>query len=79
MLAAPSFDVVQDWRCQQEAGLLGLAPHDLPPERRTAIARFIAHYQRLTEHMLAGGVAIDARLPLDEARRPAGPLRVILR
>lgn len=79
MLAAPSFDIVLNWRCQQEAGLLGLAPQDLSSERRTAIARFIAHYQRLTEHMLAGGVKIDARQPLDEARRPAGPLQIILR
>ena len=66
-LAAPSFDVVLGWRCEQEAGLLGLAPADLPLERREKLTRFIAHYERLTRHMIAGGVNADvvARLGLD--------------
>ncbi len=58
-LAAPTFDIVLDWRCEQEAGLLGVSPADLPPERRAKLARFIAHYERLTRHMLAGGVDVD--------------------
>lgn len=48
MLEAPAFDVVQTWRAQQEEPLqqqgLGM---DAP-----ALARFIAHYERLTRHML---------------------------
>jgi D-glycerate 3-kinase len=67
-LAAPSFTVVLDWRCEQEAGLMGLAPRDLPPERREKLARFIAHYQRLTEHMLAGGVRADVTVRLSTDR-----------
>ncbi len=70
-LAAPSFEVVLDWRCEQEAGLMGLAPAELPPERRAKLARFIAHYERLTRHMIAGGVRADAvaRLAPDRSAR----------
>lgn len=68
-LAAPSFAVVLDWRCEQEAGLLGVAPADLPPERRAKLERFIAHYQSLTEHMLSGGVRADTTARLDRDRR----------
>ena len=56
-LRAPDFGVVLDWRCEQEADLLGIRPADLPHARRRALSHFIAHYQRLTQHMLAGGVA----------------------
>ena len=68
-LAAPSWDVVPDWRCEQEADLLGIAPEALPPERREALARFVAVFRRLTEHMLAGGLRADALARLDERRR----------
>jgi D-glycerate 3-kinase len=71
-LAAPDFDVVLDWRCEQEAGLLGVAPADLPPERRAKLARFIAHYERLTRHMLAGGVDVDGVARLDRDRSLLG-------
>lgn len=68
-LAAPDFDTVLDWRCEQEAGMLGLPPGDLPPERREAIGRFIQHFERITRHMLAGGVAAKATVRLDVNRR----------
>lgn len=55
-LAAPSFDSVLDWRCEQEAGLLGLPPAELPTARRAELARFVQHFERITRHMLAGGV-----------------------
>jgi D-glycerate 3-kinase len=48
MLEAPGFEVVQRWRTQQEQAI--------PAERRmddAALARFIAHYERLTRHILA--------------------------
>jgi len=68
-LAAPSFDAVLDWRCEQEAGLLGLDPADLPAGRRVELARFIQHFERITRHMLAGGVAATATVRLDAQRR----------
>jgi D-glycerate 3-kinase len=67
-LKAPSFDVVLDWRCEQEEGLLGLLPGTLPPHRRAELTGFIAHFERLTRQMLAGGVAATAQFRLDPAR-----------
>lgn len=69
VLAAPSFDAVLDWRCEQEAGLLGVAPADLSATRRAELARFIQHFERLTRHMLAGGVRADIVVALDRDRR----------
>ena len=67
-LAAARFDAVLDWRCEQEAGLLGIAVADLPPDRRDALARFIQHFERITRHMLAGGVVADVVVRLDDRR-----------
>lgn len=64
-LAAPSFDVVLGWRLQQEAETLGRAMGEAD---RGRIGRFIAHYERITRHMLAGGVRAEVRVDLDEAR-----------
>ena len=69
-LKAPTFDAVLDWRCEQEAGLLGLAPADLPGERRTELAVFIQTFERITRSMLAGGVRPDVTFALGEDRRP---------
>ena len=58
MLLAPSFSAVHDWRCEQEHKLK-VALGEADPEKLAglmsdeAIARFIMHYQRLTEHGLA--------------------------
>jgi D-glycerate 3-kinase len=71
-LRAPRFEVVLDWRCEQEAGLMGMAPGDLPPERRQALSQFIAHYQRLTQHMLEGGVKATATAALGPDRQLIG-------
>ena len=68
MLAAPSFDTVLDWRSEQEAGLLGVAPDALPEARRVALARFIQHFERITRHMLAGGVTADRIIQIGPAR-----------
>ena len=68
-LKAPSFDAVLDWRCEQEAGLMGLASADLPSERRAELAVFIQGFERLTRSMLAGGVRADVTFDLDEDRR----------
>ncbi len=65
-LKAPSFDAVLDWRCQQEAELMGLAA--LPPGRRAELAVFIQHFERITCWMLAGGVRADVTISLDRNR-----------
>jgi D-glycerate 3-kinase len=65
-LRAPSFDVVARWRGEQEAGLLG---RTLSEEEGARIARFVAHFERITRHMLAGGVREDIAVDLDESRR----------
>lgn len=69
-LRAPSFDVVLDWRCEQEAELLGVAPDALPPADRARIAAFIAHFERLTRRMLAGGIEPTVTVTLDRDRVP---------
>lgn len=69
-LRAPSFDVVLDWRCQQEADLLGVAPAELPAAERERLAGFIRYFERITRRMLAGGVAADVVVQLDRNRLP---------
>ncbi len=71
-LKAPRFEVVLDWRCEQEAGLRGIAPSALGSDDRAEMARFIAHFERITRHMLAGGVRADTVVRLDQDRRVAG-------
>ena len=68
-LKAPSFDTVLDWRCEQEAELMGLSPADLPPVRRAELAIFIQHFERITRHMLSDGVRADLTVALDQQRR----------
>jgi D-glycerate 3-kinase len=70
-LRAPGFDVVLDWRGQQEADLLGVPPADLPASERTRLAGFIQYFERITRRMLDGGVRADVVIQLDEARSPA--------
>lgn len=65
-LKAPGFAVVLDWRCEQEAGLMG--QDTVSPERRAALAIFIQHYERLSRHMMAGGVEADLIVALDRDR-----------
>lgn len=68
-LAAPDFSAVLEWRCEQEAGLLGVSPDALPGSRRDDLAVFIQHFERVTRHMLAGGVLAATTVRLDAARR----------
>ena len=69
-LKAPSFTAVLDWRCEQEAGLMGLAPADLPAQRRAELVVFIQAFERITRHTLAGGVRAYVTVQLDRYRRP---------
>jgi D-glycerate 3-kinase len=65
-LLAPDFSVVQAWREEQEAGLLGAAPS---PARRRELAVFIAHFERITRAMVAGNrrPGLEARLGADRS------------
>ena len=69
-LKAPDFEVVLDWRCQQEADLLGVAPDALPGAERERLAGFIQYFERITRRMLSGGVRADVVVVLDRDRRP---------
>ena len=66
-LRAPGFEVVLDWRCEQEADRLGRA---LTPEERAGIADFIRHFEGLTRRMIDGGVLADITVQLDRNRLP---------
>lgn len=64
-LRAPGFDRILDWRVEQEAGLTG-AP--VPDDRRAALAVFIQSFERISRHMLAGGMRADLVVELDGDR-----------
>lgn len=65
LLAAPGFDIVADWRIEQERRAGG-------PMRDDQVCAFVAYYQRLTEHMLRMGPCwADMTIRLDAGRRPA--------
>lgn len=68
LLAAPGFAIVQQWRTQQERDLRARTGGGMAD---SAIARFIAHYERLTRHILAEMPArADLVIALDTERRP---------
>ena len=73
-LRPPGFEVVPEWRWQQEHAL---APGD--PGRgmdRAQLARFVQHYERISRQALRMlPRTADAVLPLDAQRRP-GALRL---
>jgi len=69
-LRAPGFEVVLDWRAQQEADLLGVSPEALPANERTRLAGFIQYFERITRRMLDGGVRVDVTVKLDRNRQP---------
>jgi len=70
MLKAPSFSVVYDWRLLQEQKLAQSTAHGGSLLNAQQVGRFIAHYQRLTEHCLhrIPDVA-DAVIELDDRHR----------
>jgi len=69
-LDAPGFAAVQDWRIEQEETTRGLAPGTLDAARRDWVARFILHYQRLTERLMAGHRRPGEAIAVDRFRRP---------
>ena len=73
LLAAPSFEVVQRWRGEQEQRLREQLARDGGDASRlmndAAIARFIAHYERVTRHILQEmPLRADHLICLDEQR-----------
>lgn len=74
-LTAPSFDCVFGWRREQEQAMLALAgaggaPHAMDD---AALARFIAHYERLTRWIAEEmPVRADFAIALDAQRGIAG-------
>ncbi|WP_380872940.1 kinase [Sphingomonas sp. DBB INV C78] len=52
LLAAPSFDVVRVWRTQQEQELRARVGDGPGVMSDAEISRFIAHYERLTRHII---------------------------
>jgi len=76
LLQAPGFEVVMDWRLQQEEELRAAAGEGVGVMERDQIARFIQHYERITRHILGEmpGRA-DLVIRLDEQRRPVDIVR----
>lgn len=66
-LKAPGFEVVLGWRCEQEEALRG---RTLTAVERGRIADFIQSFERLTRHMIDGGVTADVTVKLDRNRLP---------
>jgi len=63
LLAAPGFDGVAEWRIEQERNAGG-------PMSDETVRNFVAHYQRLTEHMLRHGAGwAGLTIQLDANRR----------
>jgi len=74
LLAAPSFEVVQGWRTEQEhdlkAGLAQSGRVGAAVMSDAQIVRFICHYERLTRHILREmPERADLTLRLDSARK----------
>ncbi|TKD52800.1 kinase [Sphingomonas baiyangensis] len=64
-LAVPGFEAVLANRERQEARLREATPAGSAVMRPAEVRRFVSHYERLTRHMLAGGVPRDATVTLD--------------
>lgn len=68
-LWAPSFDRVFAWRAQQEAALRQRVPDGPQVMSQAQLARFIAHYERITRDLIARPQA-ELRIDLAADRRP---------
>jgi D-glycerate 3-kinase len=53
LLRAPDFACVHGWRLEQEMGLARRESQSMPAMDAPAVARFIAHYERLTRWIIA--------------------------
>jgi D-glycerate 3-kinase len=68
-LRAPNWEIVRQWRMEQEAETLGRA---LTPEDETRLDQFLMHYERLTRAMLDGVHCANCIVHLDERRNVTG-------
>lgn len=69
LLLAPDWDTILGWRRQQERDL-GAGPRTLTPD---GVARFVAHFERITRHVAAEMPArADLVVRLDAARDVMG-------
>jgi D-glycerate 3-kinase len=71
LLAPPSFEVVVGWRIEQEQKLRARQPSGAAVMTDAEVRRFVAHYERLTRHILVempGRADVVIRLGAD--RRP---------
>jgi D-glycerate 3-kinase len=79
LLAAPSFEVVQAWRGEQEHKLRDRLAREGGDASRVmddaAIARFISHYERVTRHILAEMPSRATHLISLDSRRTARWIR----
>lgn len=64
-LHAPGFADVLRWRCEQQETLLG---RSLTPSEIRDVAGFVGYFERITRHMLAGGIRADVVAELDSDR-----------
>ncbi len=73
LLQAPSFDVVPEWRWQQEQALRAQAPAR-GGMSRPGVERFVQHFERVGRQALRTLPWLaDVVVPLDRGRRPPGP------
>ena len=71
VLQAPSWDIIRQWRSQQEEELL--ARHAPLAMDATAMVRFLAHYERLSRHALKTLPALaDSTVEYDTQRHVTG-------
>jgi D-glycerate 3-kinase len=68
-LTAPNFECVYAWRAQQEAALRLSSPDGAHVMSEAQLARFIAHYERITRAMIESPRA-DLCIALATDRRP---------
>jgi D-glycerate 3-kinase len=68
LLRAPDFSIVHRWRDEQEERLASAEGRQRSMDA-AAIARFIAHYERLTRWQMQSG-GFDLTVQLDNARAP---------
>ena len=69
LLRAPGFEMVPAWRSEQERQLARPLDGRHPAMDDTAMARFVAHYERLTRWILADEPA-DLVIDIDADRTP---------
>ncbi|HEU4813841.1 MAG TPA: kinase [Xanthomonadaceae bacterium] len=72
-LQGPGFEVVPDWRWEQERTLQAAHPGRRAMDR-AQVMRFVQFFERVSRHAMATWPALaDALVPLDARRRPTEP------